>query len=402
MILYKDGEVLSTTKSENGTITNLVKTKSGEHKLQVKTKDGKYYEKDLADWEADKYKLGKQKDISLNPKKWGLNDYSDYSSYNSAFRNARESKEKEFTYKDERYNTNLIPKKDSDLYWESKKFLKNYYETQPYAVSSAINGTSPFTAREEFLKKKYGYSFLAAYDKRSKFKIDSPEWNKLSKVLSAIGEEEDLILKGNHKEYNDFYDGLKKQDKQKQVKERLKSLDKPSYFSVTSAKPLDMLEEGYWDGGKNKTFMYTKGEPSKLNTTFVHELSHKGDDIIDVVLSTPDINVKALNESPFGDNISQSGFNYLSDPSEIEARKLSTLFFLKKHKLPWEAGKISPQVLDKLYDYHFDDKLPSDIDQLLELYGAQPEDLLNYLNGNYDKYKYKHKYKKGGLLLKYR
>jgi len=57
-------------------------------------------------WEKDRDKYGKDH-ISWyeawNPKKWGLNDYSEYSSFNSAFRNARESGEDEFVYKGERY-----------------------------------------------------------------------------------------------------------------------------------------------------------------------------------------------------------------------------------------------------------------------------------------------------------
>jgi len=87
-------------------------------------------------WEKDRDKYGKDY-ISWyeawNPKKWGLNDYSEYSSFNSAFRNARESGEKEFVYKGERYNTKQVPKKESDMYWKSKDFVENYYKTQPYS-----------------------------------------------------------------------------------------------------------------------------------------------------------------------------------------------------------------------------------------------------------------------------
>jgi hypothetical protein len=85
------------------------------------------------DWLKDKE--SKQPDYidwyeSFNPKKWGLNDYSNYSSFSSAFRNAREAGENEFVYNTNRYNTklksdneqNIIPTEDS-------------YERQPEIIN---------------------------------------------------------------------------------------------------------------------------------------------------------------------------------------------------------------------------------------------------------------------------
>lgn len=85
--------------------------------------------KKLADWEKDrKTKTAKRVKpfTTKDPLEWLLKDYSDFSSFNSAFRNARENNEKVFVYKDKRYNTNLVPNKQSELYNESKDFLKSY------------------------------------------------------------------------------------------------------------------------------------------------------------------------------------------------------------------------------------------------------------------------------------
>jgi hypothetical protein len=82
--------------------------------------------------------------------------------------------------------------------------------------------------------------------------------------------------------------------------------------------------------------------------------------------------------------------------SEIEARKLSTLFYLFKNKKPYKSGKITQEILDDLYSNS--EKLPYDIKQLLDLYGMQQEDLLKYLNSNYS---YKEQKKQNGGAFEY-
>ena len=344
-----------------------------------------------AQWVKDKNKFGKDRISwyeSWNPKKWGLNDYSDYSSFNSAFRNARESGEKEFVYKGERYNTNLIPKEQSDLYWESKKFIEDYYKTQPYTKLVEDEIDASYDIQNKYIKKKYGMTWSDAYNKWEAAKPNTKEAQQFNKILQDINKEEQSIYGKQNSDFQKYLDAELQKSKKKRINERLKALAKPSYFSITSQKPKDMREEGYWDEGKNKTFMVTNSEPGLLNTTYVHELSHKGDTYSDVMETVPPINLQALNKSPYMDEYDQSAFDYLSDPTEIEARKLSTLFYLNKNKRPWEAGKITENVLDQLYNDYYDDKLPSDIGQLLMLYGAQRDDLLKYLNGDYN-YNYK-------------
>jgi hypothetical protein len=320
---------------------------------------------------------------SWNPKKWGLNDYSDYSSFNSAFRNARASKQDEFIYKDKRYNTDLIPEEESDLYWESKNFLKDYYQNEPYRYEDEYGSGAPsdYNTQEWFIKNKYGTTWLDLYNKIEAAGPNDPKYVEMNQLLSEIMAEEMAIQDKTNKDYSNYRDSILGSAKQNLINARLSSLDKPSYFSITSQKPKSMSSDGYWDTKNNRTFMYTKSMPGKLNTTYVHELSHKGDEILDVLETVPDIDVEKINMSPYVNSWDQEDFNYVSNPSEIEARKLSTLFYLYKNKKPYKSGKITQKMLDDLYTNS--ENLPYDIKQLLDLYGMQQDDLLKYLNGDF-------------------
>ena len=80
--------------------------------------------------------LGKEPDNiewyeSWNPRKWGLNDYSEYSSFDSAFKNARKSKEQEFVYKGKRYTTLL----EEDKLKQNKKYKEALDYTEAYMQS---------------------------------------------------------------------------------------------------------------------------------------------------------------------------------------------------------------------------------------------------------------------------
>lgn len=330
-------------------------------------------------WVQDKKKYGKDKiswwEAPFNWKKWGLNDYSDYSSFNSAFRNAREAGEKEFVYDRERYNTDLIDTKQSDLYWKSKKFLKEYYKDQPILKNELDN------LKNDYLKQKHGTTWTEYYAKVKDTK-DYNEWDKPrhKEIRDSLDMVDPYLLRSDDPNF------LKYANKRKYQKQ-IKDLDNPVYFSITDIKPKDMSEDGYWDPQNNKMFMTTKADPGKLQTTYIHELSHKADDAIDLMDKVPKIDINAFNKSAFSNDFTQADFDYVSDPSEIEARKLSTLFYLSQSGKQYKPGKITQEMLDSLYDDYFDDKLPYDIEQLLALYGAQSEDLLNYLNSNYGGYK---------------
>ena len=315
---------------------------------------------------------------TFNYKKWGLNDYSDYSSFNSAFRNSRESGEKEFVYKGNRYNTDLISKEQSDLYHESKKFLEDYYKNQDY---KPFKTELPYDIKDIYIKEKFGKTWSEYYEEI----VDSDDYKPGSKNFDKIQSELDKLDRYNennfnNKDYELFIENFLEKIKKEQRNIELNNLKEPYYFSITDKKPKDMYEDGYLDSRNKKMFLTTSPEKGKLNTTYVHELSHKADDY-EVYKRVPEINVDLLNkDSNFKRRYDNKMFNYLSEPSEIEARKLSTLFYLYKNKKPY--SNISKQGLDDLYKEK-DKSLPYDIRQLLDLYSNQKEDLLKYLNNDF-------------------
>jgi GH24 family phage-related lysozyme (muramidase) len=335
---------------------------------------------------------------SLNYKKWGLNDYSDYSSFNTAFRNAREAKEKEFAYKGERYNTNLIPKEESDLYWESKKFLSDYYKNNDYKIAETVR---PYEIKEQYIKSKYGTTWREYYDQIK----DSDDYIPGSKNFDKIRQRLDELSISNidvdnDKNYKLFRDNYLKNKKEEQKQIELNNLEEPYYFSITNQKPISLAADGYLDGKNKKMFLTTNADPGKLNTTYIHELSHKADDI-SVYTRVPEIDLDYINK-PENRKIYPLGkkqFEYLSDPSEIEARKMSLLFYAYKNNI--DITKMNDSEFNKFYRDNFD-KFPYDISQLFDLYSFQREDLLKYIKNDFS-YLEKQKTKKqlGGTLRKF-
>ena len=156
---------------------------------------------------------------------------------------------------------------------------------------------------------------------------------------------------------------------------------------------------------KNKKFYVSnyKKDSDKFHTTSVHELSHKADaqDRFSYYSSNsriPEVNVDDLNK--FGSNLSNDRFNYISDPSETEARKMSTLYFMNRSLgKDIKSGKIKESDINELYNmmnksggYNSDEStLPLDTRDLLELYKWQKDDLLKYLNNDFTYKPAKHK-----------
>lgn len=323
---------------------------------------------------------------SLNYKKWGLNDYSDFSSFNSAFRNSRENKEKEFVYKEKRYNTDLISKEQSDLYYESKKFLEDYYKNQDY---KPFKTELPYNIKDMYIKEKFGKTWLEYYNEivdSDDYKPGSKNFDKIAEQLNMLDTYNENKFK-NNKDYELFIEDYINKERKKQRDIELNNLKTPYYFSITDKKPKDMVEDGYLDGRNKKIFLNANSQKGKLNTTYIHELSHKADDY-EVYKRVPNINVDLLNnDDNFKRKYNNEMFTYISDPSEIEAKKFSTLFYLYKNKRPY--SNINKQDLDNLYKEK-DENLPYDIRQLLDLYSNQKEDLLKYLNNDFS-YKNKNK-----------
>ena len=314
---------------------------------------------------------------SLNYKKWGLNDYSDYSSFNSAFRNARESNEKEFVYKDNRYNTNLISKEQSDLYHESKQFLSDYYKNNGF---KPININMPYDIKDKYIKNKYGITWSEYYEQvknSGSYDINSKDFDKIQQRLDEL----DTYNKDfdNDENYKIFVDNYIKSETEKQKQIELNNLQEPYYFSITDQKPKDLKEDGYLNSGRKKIFLTTNSEKDKLNTTYIHELSHKADDY-SVYSRIPKIDIDYINKNRDIYPLNQEAFDYLQDPSEIEARKMSLLFFAYKNKI--DVTKMNDSEFDKFYTDNFD-KFPYDIKQLFNLYSFQRKDLLKYIKNDF-------------------
>lgn len=299
-------------------------------------------------------------------RQWGKNDYTDYSSFNSAFRNSRNKGEEQFVWKGNRYTTDLISKKESDEYLESKKFLNEYYKNESYL--------EPIYDEEYDIDAQFKFAEKRVLGKDMNNFIDSIS------TIHSDKEQVDILNEANRKVLtyvndNPFVIGVKKTNE-------IDNLNKPIYFSITENRlKTKEMKEGRVDGyvatstegniDKNKK-MYVTGSSENdntLNTTYIHELSHKADENKRIAATVPILN--SMNEE-----------DYLSDPSEIEARKMSTLYYLNK------KGKNYRDISeDDLEDLYKDDNLPYDIKQLLEVYSEDRGVLLEYLNNRFSNLK---------------
>lgn len=317
---------------------------------------------------------------SFNPYNWGVNDYSDYSSFNSAFRNARESGEKEFMFNEERYNTNLVDKKHSNDYWDQKNFLREYYKNEPFKPLAYYDSTK---FAQDLVKDKYGTTWLDYYNKRKDEKkslsYDDKRYSEIQDSLNMLDEDDYLRNPTKRPELNQYI-------KSNLGKTELANLEEPYYFSITN-NPIvekDGTTLGFVNPKDKKLFVSTD-RGSNLNTTYVHELSHKGDQG-DVTMRTPKVDYKTLNAFNQG-RLDQGMVNYLVNPTEIEARKMSTLYYFKKNGLPYQTGKItSKQVFDLNSDIIANPKkYPSDLVQLFQLFDGQTGKLIKYFNNDFSK-----------------
>jgi hypothetical protein len=316
----------------------------------------------------------------FNTNDTGKKDYSDFSSFNSAFRNARNNKEAEFIFKQKKYNTKLIPKEASDEYHESKKFLEDYYKNNDIKPVTSSDTTDAAT---EVLKKKFNTTWLDYYnknkDKIGDFSYDSPQRDTLHML------DTNMFLDKNRKEVNDYM------LKNKNAKELKNLNDKSYYFSISTQKPKDMSEDGYISPKDKKIFINANPEKgNKINTTYIHELSHKADEG-DTYRRTPRVDIDKINKNPSLYDLMKPGidhnksFEYLSKPTEIEARKMSLLYYLNKNKKNWK--NLSEEELNNLYTEKEskENNMPYDVKQLLDLYQLQKKDLRKYLNNDFTK-----------------
>ena len=322
----------------------------------------------------------------------GLNDYSKFPNFNTAFRNSREKGEKKFVYKNKTYNTNLIPKEQSDQYWDSKKFLDDYYSNNKLDKQIDTSGYEIESLWDEYTKEKYGYTWVEYFDSiKNSPDYTGKDWtDKQQKIYNRLDELDYSIYNSTGKISNkyetdkDFQKFINKiyEKTGNEYKSRLHNKD--YYFSITNQKPKDLAADGYVDKTNKKIFLSSAPEKNgALNTVFVHELAHKAQDPNITWNTTPLLKINLLNKEKNPMGISQELIDYASNPNEVEARRMSTLYYLSKNNIDFR--NIKKENLDNLYLNK--EKLPYDIKQLLDLYYLQQDDLLNYLNGNFNKYK---------------
>lgn len=307
---------------------------------------------------------------TINYKKWGLNDYSEAPNFNKAFKDSRSKGEKEFVWKDKRYTTDLVDKKISDNYWDSKNFLTKYYKEENYKPLSFLDSIN---IKNSYIKDKFGGTWLDKY-KEFKPKMDSlldinnhEEFVKLQNILDSI----DIVERSSIPS-----EVIKKYF----PKPEIENLNTPSYFSITN-KPIiekdGSITSGFHNSKSGQIFI-SRDTNEKVDTTPIHELSHKAD-TYEVSDRVPKIDVDIINKNRADFAYDQNSFDYLSSPTEIEARKMSLLYTLHKGNHPYK--NISNSTLDSLYNVK--GTLPSDVEQLLNLYKFQQGDLLKYLNNDF-------------------
>ena len=156
---------------------------------------------------------------------------------------------------------------------------------------------------------------------------------------------------------------------------RLKNLQEPSYFSITQQKGKTKID-GMFDNNGRKVFIYNN--PNKKNnnniTTDVHELTHKstiGNKNIGLHkrmnLSSVAVESVNKNEESFYEKYNEKGFDYLANPTEIDAKQNSTRFYLYKKYPGYKAETVFTKEHFLFLKSHYEE-LPYDIQQLLDLF----------------------------------
>jgi len=250
-------------------------------------------------------------------------DYSNYSHFNSAFRNAKLDGNKQFLFKGKRFSTNLISKEESNAYLEGKKFVNDL----------------------------------------------------LNKQLEE--EKQDSINKRIVLSNNEVYDGTGYlgQERRNGLRESLISLNKPSYFSITNQKG-KMNADGYWSPEANSLYILSKKDNHDMNvSTSVEENSHKADNF-SIVNDTKynksfdfDELKKEIKKYPYSYSQikNQVDLDYLSDNSERYAKMNAAAKYIidKDIKLNDDS---------KMFDLRYaskDSNVPYNISQILQLYSGR-------------------------------
>lgn len=323
--------------------------------------------------------------------------------FNTAFKTARDNSKEEFAWHGRLYNTKLVDTEFSELYWESKKFLEEYYSSEYFLskytytpdwldsanAEDAVSHKWESTPRFKYLKEKEEKSEYGMIE-------DNKEYEEYENLREKTYNT-DYIR--HSKLYKELLDSIivEKSGIKDAATNRLKNLHTPTYFSITDFKG-KVVPDGTYDSKDEKIFIYG-GKQKARETTPIHELTHKstkGNKAIhlDHWLGLRNAayesmkknnlirkHVKELANAGYSDEIvkiMKNWIDYMSNPTEIDARQNSTRFWLYRHFPDFKVNTVFSaehfEFLKKQYK-----NLPYDIQQLLDLF-PDKDDFINNMN----------------------
>lgn len=333
----------------------------------------------------------------------GVVDFSSDSTFNDAFKRATDLSKEEFMWKGKRYNTELVNKEFSENYWESKNFLTDYYNS-------------------DYFKSKFVHSadWLDSADAESitRQKLENnPRWQYLDKKMMSEDSDgglsnsefeeyeklQDIVYSSdfkNSKLYKSVLDSIieAKSALKENSEKRIEALNEPTYFSITHHKG-SLHEDGSYNTKNKNVFIYG-GEGKDKETTSVHELTHKstkGNKTIKLEhwLGLRQKAFKSIKENGLvkkyaqqiiGDyrEITQEEYDklvgdwidYITNPTEVDARQNSTRFWLYKHFEGYTASTVFTEEHLNFLNKNLKD-LPYDIRQLIELFPSKDDFIYN-------------------------
>ena len=289
-------------------------------------------------------------------------DYTQSGAFNEAFKKAREDKKKIFRWQGQKFNTDLADSELSANYWESKKFLEDYYSSDYFKSKQKPKGYDLSGIKSEVLDKAF-IRWEQLFDRR--------------RVLTKQEKEElkqcsDIISKNTQVETTKEFQNKMREWQNERARERISALKEPTYFSITHQKG-NRNSDGSYNTKTKDVFIYGK-KGGHDDTTAVHELGHKSikGNIMLLHNNTYDemynkAFASAKDNQAFFIKYGQKGFEYLSDPTEIDARQNSVRFWLFKHFPGYTANTTFTEEHYNFLKKSYKD-LPYDIQQLMDLF----------------------------------
>ena len=321
----------------------------------------------------------------------GVKYYSPGGSFNNAFKSAHDHSKKEFVWHGKRYNTHLIDSEFSKLYWESKKFLEDYYSSDYFKnkynfAPSRSDSAEAEEIVENKIKSNPRYKYLENKLENSDEGLTDEEFNEYDKFFN----QSDMERIYKTKIFKELLDSISKENSEarKTIEGRIRELNEPTYFSITRSKG-ERHSDGSYDKNNKAVFISANNSPME-ETVSAHELSHKSSkgnkDIVfkhwaglkhEALQSVLKNHLMKKYYEEAGDgkgHISEEGIrsadqwvDYITNPTEIDARQNSTRFWLHRHFPEYKVDtKFTEEHLDFLKKNYA--TLPYDIQQLLDLF----------------------------------